>query len=296
MPELPEVETIRRGLSDCLAGRRITSVRQRRADLRIPFPEHFVERIQGQRVLSVKRRAKYLLIELEDGTIVIAHLGMSGRFSFYDCGMSPRTRGRFHFNTPHEKGRGVPGEGTHDHVVFDLEGGTRVVFSDHRRFGLMTLAARDGLQAHPLLKDIGVEPLGEELTADYLARVFRNKKTSIKAALLDQRLIGGLGNIYVCEALYTARISPRRRAYTVAGRRARRLVAGIRRVLSDAIEAGGSTLRDYVNTDGEFGYFQHSFSVYDRAGLPCLSSVCTSQIKRILQSNRSTFFCSACQR
>ncbi len=296
MPELPEVETIRRGLSDCLVGRRITHVRQRRADLRIPFPEHFVERIQGQRVLSVKRRAKYLLIELEDGTIVIAHLGMSGRFSFYDCGTHPRTWGRFHFNASHEKVWRVPGEGTHDHVVFDIEGGTRVVFSDHRRFGLMTLADHDGLQAHPLLKDIGVEPLGEELTADYLTRVLRNKKTSIKVALLDQKLIGGLGNIYVCEALYAARISPRRQAYTVTGLRARRLVAAIRQVLADAIEAGGSTLRDYVNTNGEFGYFQHSFSVYDRAGLLCLSPICTSQIKRIVQSNRSTFFCSSCQR
>ena len=189
-----------------------------------------------------------------------------------------------------------PGEGKHDHVVFDLEGGMRVVFTDHRRFGLMTLAEHTALDAHPLLKDIGVEPLGNQLNAPYLSAVLRGKKTPIKAALLDQRLIAGLGNIYVCEALYHARVSPRRQAHTIPGKRAERLVLAIRDVLASAIEAGGSTLRDYVNTDGEFGYFQHSFSVYDRAGEPCPTPGCASQVKRIVQSNRSTYFCSACQR
>ncbi len=296
MPELPEVETVRKGLSDCLAGRRITRVTQRRPDLRIPFPDAFTERLEGRRVLSVGRRAKYLLIELDDDTTLIAHLGMSGRFSFYDIDDWARKPGSRRFNGPASANGVAPGEGTHDHVVFDLEGGMRVVFTDHRRFGLMTLAENGALAAHPLLKDIGVEPLGNQLNAPYLSTVFKGKKTPIKAALLDQKLIAGLGNIYVCEALYHARVSPRRQARTVPGRRAERLVVAIRQVLCDAIEAGGSTLRDYVNTDGEFGYFQHSFAVYDRAGEPCLTPGCNSQVQRIVQSNRSTFFCSACQR
>ncbi len=287
---------MRRGLSEYLAGRRIVHVKQRRANLRIPFPIKFAERIQGRRVVSIGRRAKYLLIKFEDGTTLIAHLGMSGRFSFHDQGKDTGAPGQFHYNAYKSDQVLLPGEGPHDHVIFDLEGGMRIVFSDHRRFGLMTLADSDGLAVHPLLKNIGIEPLGEKLTPGYLSEAFRHKKTSVKAALLDQRLIAGLGNIYACEVLYHARISPRRQAYTIPGKRAERLVPAIQKVLGAAIKAGGSTLRDYVNTDGEVGYFQHLFAVYGRTGLPCLTRGCRLDVQRIVQSNRSTFFCSGCQR
>jgi formamidopyrimidine-DNA glycosylase len=275
MPELPEVETVCRGLARALEGRRLTQVEVRRPNLRLPFPERFAERLTGRRIVTIRRRAKYMLIELDDGAVVIGHLGMSGRM---------------------QVGAGDwPKAGLHDHVRLKAEGDVWVVYNDHRRFGLMVMDHRDTLDSHPLLKDIGPEPLGNSFDGATLSAALAGRKTPIKAALLDQKVVAGLGNIYVSEALFRARISPVREAASVAGARAERLVPQIRAVLTEAIEAGGSTLRDYVQSDGELGYFQHAFRVYDRDGEPCPS--CRSGIiKRIVQSNRSTYYCSRCQR
>ncbi|MEW5421547.1 bifunctional DNA-formamidopyrimidine glycosylase/DNA-(apurinic or apyrimidinic site) lyase [Amorphus sp. 3PC139-8] len=293
MPELPEVETVRRGIAPHLVGHVIRSVEQRRPDLRFPFPEGFVTRLSGHEVTELGRRAKYLLARLDDGTVLLMHLGMSGSFRIESSGANAMP-GDFHLARSKNP--------VHDHVVFLLDDGTRIIYNDPRRFGYMTLIAPDALAVHPLLKDLGVEPVGEDLTGAYLAARFAGKATSLKAALLDQRLIAGLGNIYVCEALWRAKLSPRRAAGTIAKTdgtatvRADRLAHAIKAVIADAIVAGGSSLRDYVRADGSLGYFQHTFAVYDREHEPCLREGCRGTIKRIVQTGRSTFFCPECQR
>lgn len=292
MPELPEVETVRRGLEDALVGARFEQVEQRRAKLRFAFPERFTTRLEGARVDALERRAKYLVARLDDGVVLAMHLGMSGRFSVY----RPETGG-----TP-PPGDNSTGNAAHDHVVFHMSNGARIVYNDARRFGFMTLIEPGGLERHKLFEGLGVEPLGEALTPGYMANAFAGKQTSIKAALLDQRLIAGLGNIYVCEALHRAGISPKRKAanlVTKAGRPAAKvepLLAAIKTVLEEAIAAGGSTLRDYQHADGSLGYFQHSFAVYGRDGQACPNAGCKGKIERIVQSGRSSFFCSQCQR
>ena len=289
MPELPEVETLRLGLAAALQGRRFARVETRRTDLRRPFPESFAARLSGRLVLNLRRRAKYLLLDLNRGETLIMHMGMSGRLSVH--GPHAQTR-------PAGLQRKAPGDGSgagkHDHVIFETEEGARIVFTDHRRFGLMTLAPTEGLAEHPLFKGVGPEPLDEDFTPAALSAALKGKRTPIKAALLDQRVVAGLGNIYVCEALFGAKISPRRLASSVAGARAERLVPAIKGVLKEAIEAGGSSLRDYAKADGELGYFQHRFAVYDREKKPCPS--CRKPIGRIAQAGRSTFFCQSCQR
>jgi len=293
MPELPEVETVRRGLAPALTGHVVKDLTVRRKDLRIAFPVRFGERVRGRRVADLRRRAKYLLLDLEGGETLIMHLGMSGRFTLHGPKSVTNRPGLFHHNTPEDGS----GNGKHDHVVFETEEGTRIVYTDHRRFGLMMLAAtaevEQTLQAGG---GLGPEPLDEAFTPAVLSTALKGKKTPIKSALLDQRVVAGLGNIYVCEALFYSGISPKRLARTVAGARCERLVPAIKRVLADAIEAGGSTLRDYAKADGELGYFQHRFAVYDRAGKPCPGKGCKGTIKRIVQSGRSTFYCPSCQK
>jgi formamidopyrimidine-DNA glycosylase len=294
MPELPEVETVRRGLEPALVGTTITSVEQRRADLRFPFPENFARRLAGRRVDALGRRAKYLLADLDGGDVLVMHLGMTGRFTVIPPAGPATTPGEFH----HEAG----GLAAHDHVVFRLGNGFTVVYNDVRRFGFMTLVPRGQLAEHPLFRAIGVEPLGNELDAALLASLMAGKQTPLKAALLDQTLVAGLGNIYVCEALHRARLSPRRMAGTLATKAggptaaAGRLATAIREVLAEAVEAGGSTLRDYAQPDGGLGYFQHRFRVYDRESEPCPTPGCGGTVQRIVQSGRSTFFCARCQR
>lgn len=290
MPELPEVETVRRGLATVMEGRPITRVVINRADLRIPIPAGFAGRLEGRTVTRVGRRAKYLLVHLEDGTVLIAHLGMSGRM-IVD---RPREEGdgRLIGHFVHDPG---PAK-NHEHVVFDVGNGATIRFSDPRRFGLMTLCLESELRAHPLLTKLGPEPTEETFTGVLLARLLKGKKTSVKAALLDQRVVAGLGNIYACEALFTAGISPRRISATVQAERANRLAASIRRVLAEAIEAGGSTLRDHVAPSGEIGYFQHRFRVYGREGMACPETGCGAAIRRLVQSGRSTFYCPTHQR
>ena len=296
MPELPEVETVRRGLEPVMEGARIVSVDQRRADLRFPFPSRFAERLTGRKILSVGRRAKYLLFHIEGGPLLICHLGMSGSFRIELAGAED-IPGAFH----HERSK----DSAHDHVVFTLKDRNNqpasIIFNDPRRFGFM-LFSDDPSGAHPMLADLGVEPTGNMLDAAVLADLFKGKKTPLKAALLDQGLIAGLGNIYVAEALWRAGLSPRRQAGTIAtasgkpNARAERLAPAIRGVIADAIEAGGSSLRDYVHADGSLGYFQHSFSVYGREGEACRKPGCNGRISRIVQCGRSTFYCPVCQR
>ena len=292
MPELPEVETVRRGLAPVFVGATIERVEQRRADLRFPFPAGFVERLTGRTVLNLERRAKYLVARLDGGEALIMHLGMSGSFRIETEGEAT-IPGVFH------RPRSVLG--AHDHVVFALLNDAAIVYNDPRRFGFMLLADAD-LSAHPLFRHLGVEPLGPDLNGETLARLFAGKATPLKAALLDQTLIAGLGNIYVCEALYRAGLSPRRAAGTLVRRagsppaRAVRLAAVIRQVLEEAVEAGGSSLRDHRQTDGTLGYFQHRFKVYGRTDDPCSDTKCAGVIQRIVQNGRSTFFCGSCQR
>lgn len=280
MPELPEVETIARGLATTLAGHRITAVRQTRADLRVPFPPTLSKRLTGRRVVHIGRRAKYLLLSLDDGQVLIIHLGMSGRFMIRHDPSIPL----------------LP----HDHLVLSTEDGTDYALNDPRRFGLVALVEEGELASHRLFRDLGPEPLGNEFDTGTLAAALAGRRTPIKAALLDQRTVAGLGNIYVCEALFWAGISPLRMAATVQGARAERLVQAIRRVLTEAIAAGGSTLRDFVHHDGELGYFQHHFAVYDREGQGCAGCDCdpakTGGVRRIVQSGRSTFYCPRRQR
>jgi formamidopyrimidine-DNA glycosylase len=284
MPELPEVETVRRGLAPTLVGARLAGVEVRRANLRFAFPEKFTERLSGRRVDALKRRAKYLLAELDSGETLVMHLGMSGSFRLED-GEGP---GAFHF-----KRSKAP---AHDHVVFTCDSGARIVYNDPRRFGYMTLAATDSLAQHPLFRDLGIEPLGEGFDAPHLAALLAGARTPLKSALLDQRRIAGLGNIYVCEALHRARLSPLREAGSLTPAKIRTLAWAVRGVLEAAIEAGGSTLRDHRQTDGALGYFQHSFEVYDREGAACGNARCKGTIARIVQNGRSTFYCPTCQR
>lgn len=293
MPELPEVETVMRGLKPVLEGRRIASVSLRRAGLRFPFPDRFAERLEGRRVTGLWRRAKYILAGLDSGEVLLVHLGMTGRFTVFS-GAGARNLGEFYF----EAAAGEAGEGPHDHVVLSLEDGTRVVYTDPRRFGIMDLFPEADSTAHKLLAGIGVEPLGNEFSAEYLAERFRGKAAPLKSALLDQHVIAGLGNIYVCEALHRAGLSPRRKARTLVRRkgadpRLAELVRHIRAVLGEAIAAGGSTLQDFAHTDGASGAFQQRFLVYDREGEAC--GRCGAPIQRFVQAGRSTFHCRNCQ-
>ncbi|WP_044562560.1 bifunctional DNA-formamidopyrimidine glycosylase/DNA-(apurinic or apyrimidinic site) lyase [Azospirillum sp. B4] len=280
MPELPEVETVARGLALKMEGRTLVRVAQHRPNLRTPFPAGFVQRLTGRRVAGIGRRAKYVLVRLDNDDTLLIHLGMSGSMVV--------SRGP----------AGAPG--AHDHVVMETDDGAVVTFNDPRRFGLMDLIADGQVDSHPLLAKLGPEPLGNEFDADTLSARLAGKMTPIKAALLDQRVVAGLGNIYVCEALFRSGISPERSAASVAGRDAQRLVPAIRDVLTEAIAAGGSSLRDYVQSDGELGYFQHSFAVYGREGEGCPGCDCdinrTGGVRRLVQAGRSSFFCARRQR
>ena len=293
MPELPEVETVRRGLQPVMEGKRIARVETRRGDLRFPFQKDFVARLEGHVVTGLGRRAKYLMADLDSGDVLLMHLGMSGSFRVA-LPEGERTPGDFHY--PRSENR------SHDHVVFHMASGATISFNDPRRFGYMKIIARKDADAEPLLKGLGPEPLGNEFDAVMLAHACAGKKTSLKAALLDQRVVAGLGNIYVCEALFRAHLSPKRKASTLADRkgapteRARHLVTAIHTVLNAAIKAGGSSLRDHKQTNGELGYFQHSFLVYDREGEPCKRPGCTGTVKRFTQNGRSTFWCPVCQK
>ena len=286
MPELPEVETVRRGLEPVLVGARLSRVRQNRPDLRFPFPDRFVERLEGATVTAIDRRAKYLLARLSTGETWVTHLGMTGRFTLDGTQIGE-------FEEP------APIAGKHEHMSFcAVKDGlaTRVGFADARRFGFMGLIPTDEAEAHPWFAAMGPEPLGNSFSAAHLAEVFAGKKQNIKVSLLDQRNVAGLGNIYVCEALYRARISPLIAAGKVSRPRLETLASVIRDVLNDAIAAGGSTLKDFANAEGGQGYFQHRFDVYGREGQPCLGEGCTGVVKRIVQAGRSTFYCPGCQR
>ena len=293
MPELPEVETVRRGLQPVMEGARILKAETRRKDLRFPFQKDFVARLTGQIVTGLGRRAKYLLADLASGDVLLMHLGMSGSFRVVKD-EDEKVPGKFHH--PRSEDR------AHDHVVFHMSSGAAVVFNDPRRFGYMKIIARKALEDEPLLSDLGPEPLGNEFDAAMLARACANKKTSLKAALLDQRVVAGLGNIYVCEALFRSHLSPKRQASTLATKKeeptdhAKRLVTSIHAVLNQAIKAGGSSLRDHRQTSGELGYFQHSFQVYDREGEKCQTAGCGGIVKRFTQNGRSTFWCPKCQK
>jgi formamidopyrimidine-DNA glycosylase len=276
MPELPEVETVRLGLEQAMAGRLLSRVLQRRPDLRRPFPPLFAERLTGRRIDSLSRRAKYLALHLDDGAAVLVHLGMSGRML-----VGRQTEQPF---------------GAHDHVVFDLDDGGRVVFNDPRRFGLIDLTETAQLAEHPLLRDIGPEPLATAFTAKMLATRIAGRSSAIKVVLLDQTVVAGIGNIYASEALYRAGIGPERAANSLKPKEIAALVPAIQSVLTEAIAAGGSSLRDHRRPDGELGYFQHGFKVYDREGEPCPGCTCREGIRRIIQGGRSTFYCAKKQR
>jgi formamidopyrimidine-DNA glycosylase len=282
MPELPEVETVRRGLEPILVGNAFARVEQRRPDLRFPLPQRFGERLLGRKVKALDRRAKYLLARLDDGEVLVMHLGMTGRFRINGPATMPPPK--------------------HEHVVFHLGDGTLVRYSDARRFGYMDLIPTKALDSHALFKGLGVEPLSAAFTAEWLAGRLKGKATSIKAALLDQRLIAGLGNIYACEALFRAGISPMKLAGAIVAKsgkptqKTEALVEAIKAVLEDAIKAGGSSLRDYKRTDGRLGRFQHRFNVYGRVGKPCSKKGCGGTVRRIVQGGRSTFCCPTCQR
>lgn len=276
MPELPEVETVRRGLQPALEGHLLTDVVQRRPDLRFPLPERMPERLRGRRVTHVGRRAKYILMELDDGQVLIIHLGMSGRMTVHEGAPPPA--------------------GRHDHVEFLTDAGVTIRFNDARRFGMIDLVAGDAIGSYPMLARLGPEPLGNEFNEAALSAALAGRRTPVKAALLDQGVVAGLGNIYVCEALWHAGISPRRSAHTIPGVRSARLVPAIREVLEAAIAAGGSSLRDYVQASGELGYFQHAWRAYGREGEACGREGCNGVIRRIAQSGRSTFYCALHQR
>jgi formamidopyrimidine-DNA glycosylase len=280
---------VRLGLAPVLEGFCLTDVEMRRPDLRLPFPKNFVARTKGRTVTSLRRRAKYLLADLDSGETLVIHLGMSGRMSVYAKG-AQRKLGNYVYDTA-PLGAGT---GKHDHVVFETDAPARIVFNDHRRFGLMALVSTQHLEQDKLFKSIGVEPLSEKFNTAHLAKVLDGKKTPIKSALLDQRLIAGLGNIYVCEALFRAKISPKRRAGSLKKERLAPLVTAIKKVLKDAIAAGGSTLRDHAQATGDPGNFQHHFLAYGREGKPCKLG-CKGTVKRIVQAGRSTFYCPKCQ-
>jgi len=285
MPELPEVETVRRGLVPALEGRRILSVQQNRADLRFPFPAGFADRLTGRRVLRIDRRAKYLLIRLDGELTLLSHLGMSGRYSI------EAEQGAVQ---PGDFVHAAPANPRHDHVVLHVEGGVTIRYNDPRRFGFMDLFERDS--DSPYLAGLGPEPNENRFSGAYLSEVLAGRRTPIKSALLDQKIVAGLGNIYVCEALHRSGISPRRLASSIPGQRAERLAPVVRSVIDEAIDAGGSTLRDFAAADGALGYFQHRFRAYGREGEACMTEGCSGTIGRIVQSARSTFFCPSCQR
>ncbi|MGV6800582.1 MAG: bifunctional DNA-formamidopyrimidine glycosylase/DNA-(apurinic or apyrimidinic site) lyase [bacterium] len=283
MPELPEVETVRRGLSPFMNGARIIRVEQRRENLRFAFPDNFTTRLQGWCIESLERRAKYILGHLTSGETLIMHLGMSGRFLIQEEHNFARIE--------------APCNPAHDHVVFHIEGpngNVTITYNDPRRFGFMDLVDTIALKNCRHFADMGPEPLGNYFSPESFGQAVKGRQTTIKQALLDQKIVAGIGNIYACEALFRAGISPKRKAASVSGKRAGRLVPEIRSVLNDAIQAGGSTLRDHARPDGELGYFQHNFQVYDREGAPCPK--CHKPIRRLKQSGRSTFYCSFCQR
>ena len=282
MPELPEVETVRRGLTPAMEGQVIVQADVNRPDLRWPFPENMAQRLTGQTVVKLRRRSKYVLADLSSGETLLIHLGMSGRML-----ISGDPLGQF----VHEH----PAPEKHDHVVFHMANGARVTFNDPRRFGAMDLLNTTTADQHKLLSVLGPEPLGNDFNDSVLIKAFKNKKSPVKSALLDQRIVCGLGNIYVCEALYRSGISPKRLAKDITATRIRSLVPIIRDVLSEAIEAGGSSLKDFRQADGELGYFQHSFDVYGREREPCKGDGCTNKIERAVQSGRSSFYCPSCQ-
>jgi formamidopyrimidine-DNA glycosylase len=281
MPELPEVETVRRGVLPVMEGQRIDQAQVNRPDLRFALPPNMAARLTGQVVQALRRRSKYILADLSSGETLLIHLGMSGRML-----ISGAQLGQFHHAHPAPE--------KHDHVVLTMQSGARVTFNDPRRFGAMDLMPTASWQAHKLLADLGPEPLGNGFNETYLAQRLANRATPIKSALLDQKVVSGLGNIYVCEVLHRAGIAPTRLAGDLTAQQAAALVPLIRAVLSEAIEAGGSSLRDYRQADGELGYFQHTFRVYDREGQPC--PACATPIVRLVQSGRSSFYCPSCQR
>jgi formamidopyrimidine-DNA glycosylase len=289
MPELPEVETVRRGLVPVLEGAIIERVEKRRPDLRFPFPHRFAAKLKGRRIKALRRRAKYLLAELDDGMVLLMHLGMTGSF-------------RVSFGSRAQAAGRKRKDEVHDHVILHLGNGKQVIYNDPRRFGFMLLVDPDDVETHPLLADLGLEPVGAALDPAALARRLHKRAAPLKAALSDQSTIAGLGNIYVCEALWRACLSPRRAAGTIVRadgkptERVMRLIEAVRAVIDEAIEAGGSSLRDYVQADGELGQFQHRFAVYDRDGKACQRRGCGGTVRRIVQSGRSTFFCPRCQR
>ncbi|WP_040818972.1 bifunctional DNA-formamidopyrimidine glycosylase/DNA-(apurinic or apyrimidinic site) lyase [Litoreibacter arenae] len=282
MPELPEVETVRRGLQPVMEGRVVARVKVNRPDLRWPFPDRMADRITGRTVMLLRRRSKYILADLDSGETLIIHLGMSGRMQ-----IDHTTPGQFHHSPPVAQ--------KHDHVVFHMEDGTRIAFNDARRFGAMDLVQTSAVEQHWLIDKLGPEPLGNQFDESYLIDALKKKSSPIKSALLDQRVIAGLGNIYVCEVLFRTGISPKRKASNLNASRIESLVPAIRDVLNEAIESGGSSLRDHRQTNGELGYFQHQFAVYDREGEACQNE-CGSKIFRIVQSGRSSFYCPKCQR
>ncbi|PTX57589.1 DNA-(apurinic or apyrimidinic site) lyase [Litoreibacter ponti] len=283
MPELPEVETVRRGLQPVMEGKTIARADVMRPDLRWPLPDRMAERLTGRRITAMRRRSKYILLDLDSAESLIIHLGMSGRMQ-----IDSEPSADFHHNPTIAL--------KHDHVIFHMENGTRIAFNDARRFGAMDLAPTDQLENHWLIEKLGPEPFGNTFNEDYLVEKLRHKNSPIKSALLDQRLVAGLGNIYVCEVLFRTGISPKRKASAISKARVASLVPAIRDVLSEAIESGGSSLRDHRQTNGELGYFQHNFSVYDREGETCRTEGCGTKIARIVQSGRSSFYCPTCQR
>jgi formamidopyrimidine-DNA glycosylase len=287
MPELPEVETVRGGLAPVLEGHRLTRVEARRPDLRFPLPENFVQLLTGATITRLERRAKYLLARLDREDTLVMHLGLSGRFEIARPEGVERP-GQFHYAPdPDPK---------HAHVVFETEAGARVTYHDPRRFGYMALVNTATMHLHPWFAGLGPEPLSEAFDADHLKAAFKDRKQGAKTLLLDQRIVAGLGNIYVCEALNRARVSPFKPAGGISKPRLAKLVTEIRDVLAEAIAAGGSTLRDFANADGALGYFQHRFRTYDREGEPCLNADCNGVISRKVQAGRSTFYCPVCQK
>lgn len=283
MPELPEVETVKAGIAPAMTGYMITQAEVNRPDLRWPFPENMADRLTGKRVLGLRRRSKYILVDLDSAETLLIHLGMSGRML-----VSGAAQGVFY--------HAHPAPAKHDHVVLRMESGARITFNDARRFGAMDLMQTAAQDDHWLIRDLGPEPLGNAFHEDYLIARLKGRNTPVKSALLDQRIVAGLGNIYVCEVLFRAGIDPRRKAGQISARRVASLVPLVREVLLEAIAAGGSSLRDYRQSDGTLGYFQHGFQVYDREGGACVTPGCDRVIQRIVQSGRSSFFCPQCQR
>ena len=283
MPELPEVETVLRGISPILEGNQIDYAQVNRPDLRRPFPNNLAKRLKNRRINFLHRRSKYILIDLSEGETLIMHLGMSGRIM-----ISQKVSGTFHHNTTHSQ--------KHDHFILHLKDNHQLTFNDPRRFGVIDLLKTENLELSGMLSQIGPEPLSNSFNEAYFVSTMRLKKTNIKSALLDQRVVAGLGNIYVCEALFRAGISPKRQALRISHKKLSSLVPIIKEILLEAISSGGSSLRDFRNASGDLGYFQHSFDVYGREDQDCYNTECDSKIKRITQAGRSSFYCSNCQR